>query len=107
MAQINKAGDLLYQKLVKSGIAEFLEKAVKELGEGAISFNELPVVIVRNIDGSLDDRVKVITPVLVGNKRKAVGKSSYGMDYKTYELLINTSEGWRRTGYIVRFVKHH
>lgn len=104
--EVGKEGDLLYQNLVKSELVEFLEKMVEELGKGVYSQSELPVAIVTGKDGSLD-RAKVVTPHISGNKRKTLDESFYGMDYRNYELLIHTSLGWQRTGYIVRFVAHH
>lgn len=99
--------DLFFKYLVKFGLAKFLEKAVKELGNGTVLPEELPEVMVINIDCS-QETVKVVTPCLDEVKRENINDSSYGMDYRNHELLIKTVGRWRvtvwrRTELILRF----
>ena len=88
----------LYESLVNDKVAKQLKEIRKELGKQQIS-------IMKHVDVMVDGHsISVIAPNY--NEEECDPEAcSYAMDRYTYELLLNLSEGWARTGYIVRFNK--
>ena len=88
--------DDLYAILVDNKVAKQLDKIREELSKLQISIKKQVEVIVD------ENSVSVIVPNY--NEEECDPEAcSYAIDRYTHELLLNLSEGWTRTGYIVRF----
>lgn len=92
-------GDWLYNALVPTGIAGELEKVVAEFLIGTWAIDD---EITIDISGEKPEKdVSVYTP-----RHSEIDDCWYTMDRRSRELIIRTSEGWKRTGYIVRLITH-
>lgn len=97
-------GDNLFKRLVESGLAQELEKMVKDLRDGQWGVDDLVEVITEEKGKKL--KVSVITPHHHEHGLIDTDMYPYAIDRRTYELLVQTSNGWQRTGYIIRFISH-
>jgi hypothetical protein len=95
-------GDDLFKRLVESGLAQELEEMAKDLRDGLWGLDDLVEVTVEEKGKKL--KVSVITPNHYEHGPIDTDMYPYAIDRRTYELLVQTSNGWQRTGYIVRFV---
>ncbi len=99
------SGNYLFERLVESGLAQELEKIVKDLRDGRWGVDDLVEVIIK--ENGKNSKISVITPHHHEHGPINTDMHPYAIDRGTYELLVQTSTGWQRTGYIIRFITHH
>lgn len=105
--EVVKQGDEIFKKLVESGLVEALGKITSPDTYGSSpTTGDMPAVAVTGDDGEAK-MVKILLPKYYDTKPRNTEEFVWGLDNDTNELIIHTSDGWKRTGYIVRFVTHH
>lgn len=104
--EVVKQGDGIFKKLVESGLVDALKVITSPDSYGESSVGDMPAVAVTGDDGEAK-MVKILLPKHSDTTPRNTEEFVWGLDNNTNELIIHTSDdGWKRTGYIVKFVTH-
>jgi len=95
----NMPSDELWKKIADSPREEGSEKIEKALNESWKGLKKTKTPFTLGKDGVKGDSITIRIP-----DKNVQNKVGIGIDETTYELVIETSMGWRRTGKIIKTI---